>query len=371
MVANVPYDNLFHLFIELTLTNGQKWVLEKIERINLVREDRSKKAGAEFTSSFPVGKTVNELFQNTRNKMGDRFLPYQSASNNCQVFIMGVLDGNGLNNSDLTSFVKQDTKSIFKDNPVLRKFANTLTDTQKVIAEFWAGGPFTVAPPGMFVWFWKEYMLSTNTTINHDYTSFFYSAFELGIQLFEISRLVWGLKKDNMQARPIQDIRRLYASVPADGTIKKYDGTNIAGNVWVPYQASNFVTPPFADFPSGHSGFSQCFANVMTKWFGSSIPSTTPRTVSDMNLLSKIFTGVNQTTSFGSYTIPAGVSEIQSGIVPASPITLTWSTWQDMATSAGVSRQYGGIHCVSANTGSQVVANNLLGYVNTNWGITV
>ena len=60
--------------------------------------------------------------------MGSRFLPYQSASNNCQIFIMGVLDGNGLNNSDLTSFVKQDTKSIFKNNPVLRKLANTLTD---------------------------------------------------------------------------------------------------------------------------------------------------------------------------------------------------------------------------------------------------
>ena len=119
---------MFHLFIELTLDNGQKWVLEKIERINLVKEDRSNKQGAEFTSSFPVNKTMNELFQNTKNKMGDRFLPYQSASNNCQVFIMGVLDGNGLNNSERTSFVKQDTKSIFAKNPALRKFANTLTD---------------------------------------------------------------------------------------------------------------------------------------------------------------------------------------------------------------------------------------------------
>ena len=53
-VANVPYDDLFHLFIELTLDNGQKWVLEKIERINLVKEDRSKKQGAEFTSTFTV-----------------------------------------------------------------------------------------------------------------------------------------------------------------------------------------------------------------------------------------------------------------------------------------------------------------------------
>ena len=127
-VANVPYDDLFHLFIELTLDNGQKWILEKIERINLVKEDRSKKAGAEFTSSFSVNKTMNELFQNTKNKMGDKFLPYQSASNNCQYFLMGVLDGNGLNNSERTSFIKQDTKAIFEKNPALRKFANTLTD---------------------------------------------------------------------------------------------------------------------------------------------------------------------------------------------------------------------------------------------------
>ena len=82
VVANVPYDDLFHLFIELTLDNGQKWILEKIERINLVKEDRSKKQGAEFTSSFPVNKSMNELFQNTKNRMGDKFLPYQSASNN-------------------------------------------------------------------------------------------------------------------------------------------------------------------------------------------------------------------------------------------------------------------------------------------------
>jgi hypothetical protein len=127
-IVNIPYDDLFHLFIELTLDNGQTWILEKIERINLVKENRSSKKGAEFTSSFPVNKTVNELFINTKNKMGNKFLPYQSANNNCQIFIIGVLDGNELNNSERTSFVKQDTKSIFKNNPALRKFANTLTD---------------------------------------------------------------------------------------------------------------------------------------------------------------------------------------------------------------------------------------------------
>ena len=29
MVADVPYDDLFHLFIEFTLDNRQKWVLRK------------------------------------------------------------------------------------------------------------------------------------------------------------------------------------------------------------------------------------------------------------------------------------------------------------------------------------------------------
>jgi len=139
-IANVPYDNLFHLFIELNI-DGRKWVLEKIERITLVQEDRSQKQGAEFTQSFPVRfskseqkegtetlVSVNQLFVNTQQFMGDRFLPYQSNSNNCQVFIMGVLTANGLNSPELTTFVKQDTRSIFKNNPILRKFANTLTD---------------------------------------------------------------------------------------------------------------------------------------------------------------------------------------------------------------------------------------------------
>ena len=46
-VANVPYDDLFHLFIELTLENGQKWILEKIERINLLKGNRNNKSGVQ------------------------------------------------------------------------------------------------------------------------------------------------------------------------------------------------------------------------------------------------------------------------------------------------------------------------------------
>ena len=122
---NVPYDVLFHLFIELTLQNGKRWILEKNERINL---EEKKVSDAEWTDSFPVGKTLNDLFATTASYMGDKFLPYQSGNNNCQFFITGVLQANGYDTPDRLAFVQQDTKAIFEGNPALRKFANSVTD---------------------------------------------------------------------------------------------------------------------------------------------------------------------------------------------------------------------------------------------------
>lgn len=244
----------------------------------------------------------------------------------------------------------------------LVNLTNNLTDEQKVIAEFWAGGPFTVSPPGMMIWLWAKYMICEKIAHKSGYDAFFFSGLDLAINLFEVGRLVWGLKKDNIQARPIQEIRRMYRAK----VVTKYDGTVIQGTQWVPYQTTNFVTPPFADFPSGHSAFSQSFANVMSKWFSSFI-ETKPTTLQDLSLMSPIFTAW-QTNSFGTFIIPKGSSEIQPSTVPSQDITLAWSSWQDMANSSGLSRQYGGIHCNSAHTGSQALANELHTVLNNNWG---
>jgi len=42
-------------------------------------------------------------------------------------------------------------------------------------------------------------------------------------------------------------------------------------------------------------------------------------------------------------------------------VTLGWTTWSDLATSAGVSRQYGGIHAQSAHLGSLALVNGSTG----------
>jgi hypothetical protein len=235
----------------------------------------------------------------------------------------------------------------------------TLNDSGKITAEFWAGGPNTVTPPGMMGWFWKEYV-RTNTV---DTPTLIFSGLDVGIHLFEGSRITWRIKANKVQARPIQELRILHNGQ----TIASWNGS-VAGETWVPYQEDFFVTPPFADFPSGHSHFSQGFANTMTAWFGQNMP-TAPITKSDLTLLSPIFNGTgSQTNALNTITVSTGKSVIQPGIVPAAPTSLTWTTWQDMADSAGMSRLYGGIHCTSANTSSQAVANQLHTDLNTVWG---
>ena len=240
-------------------------------------------------------------------------------------------------------------------------YTASLTDEQKVNAEFWAGGPYTVSPPGMFVWFWKTYITVQSPRLD----KLFFSGLDLTIHLFETGRVVWALKTQYMEARPIQEIRRLYRGQ----TLTKYDGTSVQGESWMPYQVPSFVTPPFGDFTSGHSGFSQSFANVMNAWFGATIPTTEPIAMTDLQLLSPTFLS-SQSNPLGQFTIVSGASEVQPLVVPAESITLAWTTWADIALSAGLSRQYGGIHAISAHHGSVAAANALHTTLQSYWNLS-
>lgn len=241
--------------------------------------------------------------------------------------------------------------------------SQTLTDDQKASAEFWAGGPNTVSPPGMMIWFWRAFMQATDTPATKGWSTLVYSGLDLAANIFETSRLVWGLKKQFTECRPIQCIRTQYRGT----AITLYDGTQTTGEHWVPYQEPDFVSPPFADFPSGHSAFSQSFANVMTAWFGSAIPRAS-YTTNDLHLLSPALPQGTQPMVLGTWVFPAGTSLIQAN-VPVAPVPFTFTTWQELADSAGISRKYGGIHATSAHVGGQVLANALSTRLNMRWAI--
>lgn len=238
-----------------------------------------------------------------------------------------------------------------------------LTDTEKVTAEWWAGGPGTVTPPGMMVWFWKNYVSTYRVFEVLGPSVFWKSGLQLAVNLFEAGRVVWGLKRDYLQARPIQEVRRLFYGQ----TVTRFDGVSISGESWIPFQEASFVTPGFPDFPSGHSAYSQVFASTMAQWFGPSVPADRTVVLSDLTLMSPMFTGT-QTAPYGSVVVPSGSSLVQPSVVPSAPVTLSWPTWQSLADSAGISRQYGGIHCPSAHVASQAVATQLVGLVRGYWG---
>ena len=240
-----------------------------------------------------------------------------------------------------------------------------LTDQEKAIAEFWAGSALNaMSPPLMCLWLCKEYLRASVMARPDSLTPkmMVYSLLDTAVHLFEGSRVTWGLKAQFMQARPIQEIRRRYAGQ----TIASWNGI-IDGSRWVPYQSPAQVTPPFADFPSGHSHFSKAFALTMEKWFGPVIEPF-PLTYNGEAVFSPCLR--TETTTFGTFTVPAGSSTVQPN-TPSVPVTLTFGTWEEMAAQAGMSRLYGGIHCTSAHVGSQTVAVEIDAILQGAWNISV
>lgn len=105
---------------------------------------------------------------------------------------------------------------------------------------------------------------------------------------------------------------------------------------WLPYQAENFVTPPFAAFISGHSTFSRASAEVLTHFTGSAY-----------------FPG-----GLGTFRAPAGeFLRFENG--PSEDLELQWATYYDAADEAGLSRLYGGIHVDADDFDGRVIGSHV------------
>jgi hypothetical protein len=108
---------------------------------------------------------------------------------------------------------------------------------------------------------------------------------------------------------------------PADSVNQTSGVKWIQGDTWVTYQRTNFVTPAFPGYTSGHSTFSRSAAEVLTAITGS-----------------PFFPG-----GMGTYSMPANTGlGFEKG--PSQPVTLQWATYYDAADQAGLSRIWGGIH---------------------------
>jgi len=269
----------------------------------------------------------------------------------------------------------------YPDNFVLH------ADFGRCVAEYWADGPESETPPGH----WNALANEVTDIILSDpslelkiaNTGPVLDTMEWELKLYlalnaalhNTAVAVWGVKENYDYVRPISAIRYLgrrgelpivpglveeiteataasYHSDLADHVgeiaVHTWPGepinpeTQAGGREWIlalewlPYQRDTFVTPAFAGYVSGHSGFSRAAAEIMTLMTGTSF-----------------FPG-----GIFNHTIPAGGLGFEAG--PTTDITLQWATYYDAADEAGESRLYGGIH-VSPDDGPGRIMGSKIG----------
>lgn len=141
-VKSSGYDSMFHLAMVI---NG-KYTLDKQAVVVLSTKNPIRDNSETIDVDIKNGMTIKELIEKTKSFMGDeKFSNYDAHTNNCQDFILAVLEANGLLSPSVKSFVKQDADSVFKNIPeISEKIAKFATDVGAVVDKVVQGGKFEV-----------------------------------------------------------------------------------------------------------------------------------------------------------------------------------------------------------------------------------
>jgi hypothetical protein len=250
--------------------------------------------------------------------------------------VTGVLSSDKFNEllTSTQSLYPTDSQLLSELNEVV-SVKQSLTDKQKMIAEFWAGGPGTVTPPGIWNIITGSILDTKYSFISEQINAYHY----VNSALFQASIMAWKLKRMNMQSRPIQRIR-------------------LNGNSsWVPYQPSTFITPPFPDFVSGHSTFSSAAAGVLKYIFQTDFIDDLKLEKEVLSLISPLFYTKSVDARLHNIFIFPSTSSIDSA--PVSGCFIGWNNLSEVAQEAGISRVYGGIHVMSSNYAGLLLGSNI------------
>ena len=219
----------------------------------------------------------------------------------------------------------------------------TLTEDQKLIAEFWEDGSGTSYPPGA----WMTLAQYVSQRDDHDAASDALLFMTMGNAMNDAAIATWDAKVHFDYARPVTVIRDLGKLgligepgvdeltgetghvIQAFAGIDPETGTSIGTRNIL---AENFITyqlpggeqsPPFAEYTSGHSTFSAAGAAVLAA-----------------------FTGSDRFDA--QITIASGPSAFDAAL-PTQTYLFEWDTFSQAANDAGFSRIYGGIHFSDGN----------------------
>jgi len=129
-IENAEYDDIFHLYLVITLKDGNKFTLEKNAIIELNQVSNTFNRDKSECRDIFINRnniTLKDLLTKTERQMGNRFYTYSAKNNNCQQFVLEILKSNNLGNENIYNFIKQNTKQLFINDSYLRKLSNSVT----------------------------------------------------------------------------------------------------------------------------------------------------------------------------------------------------------------------------------------------------
>lgn len=129
------YDDVYHLYLIFTFENGDKYIVEKNQRVTITKmkkalSDRNK----EFCLNVPLknNNTLNEIFiraERTAKDRGEELYRYSAYKYNCQHFVKSLLDAGRLNSPSINKFVMQRVDKLLPDSLLgIRELSKKLTD---------------------------------------------------------------------------------------------------------------------------------------------------------------------------------------------------------------------------------------------------
>lgn len=180
-------------------------------------------------------------------------------------------------------YSEENTSTFYKQAFEVYETVKNLTPEQRAIAKFWADDAMlSVTPPGH--WVSIAMMMIKREALPIDKSAELMA--RLGIALGDAFIGCWHAKFEYDLLRPITYIRR------------------VIDPTWEPV----LITPPFPEYPSGHSTQSGAAAQVLTAFFGDNVAFT------------------DETGSADGHT------------------ARSFNSFNEAANEAGISRLYGGIH---------------------------
>lgn len=189
---------------------------------------------------------------------------------------------------DPPAYSEDPTSEFYKQAMEVYEISKSLTDEQKAIARFWSDDPMlSPTPPG-------HWISITLQILHHNHTDALHAADALarvGMAVNDAFVACWADKIHYNRLRPVTYIKR------------------VIDKTWEPM----LITPPFAEYPSGHSTQSGAAAMVLTSVFGADF-------------------------AFDDAT------HADDGIKPRR-----FADFHAAASEAAISRLYGGIHFRAAN----------------------